>query len=499
MPSARTSASRFYQAGLDALDAGRNADAIAALEKALAADPHDPATLFALGEAASRIGLHQTAARFFGETLRLAPERHEAAIRLARALGALARHDEAIEHLRAALARAPLQASLWLALANVVRELGDLENASTFYQEALRLNPDSGEACGNLADLAFDAGDVARALELYDAALARLPGSAQLRLNRALALLANGAVEEGWRDYESRLDIPGRVIERRGAPPRWDGSPRGGARLLVMAEQGVGDQIAFAAFIPQLLEDGPVILECEPRLQPLLARSFPQATVRGAPVKAEGAALHADYGWLADAGGADLSIELCSLPHLCGGRPAAALPWLKPDPAERARWQTWRESLGPRPAIGVSWRSGLKGGLRDAQYAPLADWGAFIARLDATPVVAQYAATPEEIAALEEISGRKIAVPPGLDQKIEIDRTAAMISTLDGIVTAPTAVASIAAALGAPTWKVLYYRSWTSLGEEREPFLPAAVCVTPETAGQWPAVFDAVLNRLGRI
>lgn len=485
-------AARFYDDGIAALEAGRHAEAIAALEKALAATPGDPATLYALGEAASQLGLHQAAVRFFRETLAVAPDRPEATIRLARALQSLMRHGDAIDALRDALARAPESAGLWLALGNAVREINDLENAVTFYREALRLNPESVEATGNLADLVFDAGDVTEALALYDGAVRRAPANAQLRLNRALALLSKGDVEAGWRDYEWRLKIPGRVIERHGAPPRWDGSPRNGRPLLVMAEQGIGDQIAFAAFLPQLLEDGPIVLECEPRLELLLARSLPGCMVRGRPVRSEGVKLFATYDW-ADA---QLSIELASLPHLCGGKPRDPRPMLTADPQERALWQSWRAGLGPR-AVGVSWRSGLKGGLRDTQYAPLARWAQFIGKLDATPVVAQYGADPDEIATLEALSGKTLVVPPGLDQKLEIDRTAAMLSTLDAVVSAPTAVASISGGLGVPTYKTLHYRSWMSLGADREPFMPAVMCVMPPHAGQWRQVFEQVLSRLG--
>jgi tetratricopeptide (TPR) repeat protein len=485
-------AARHYDDGIAALEAGRHAEAIGALEQALAANPGDPAILYALGEAATQLGLHQAAVRFFQETLIHAPERVEATIRLSRSLLAMMRHGDAVDTLREALARAPENAGLWLALGNAVREIGDVENGATFYREALRLNPESVEALGNLADLVFDAGDVTEALALYDAAVRRAPANAQLRLNRALALLSKGDVEGGWRDYEWRLKIPGRVIERRGAPPRWVGSPRNGRTLLVMAEQGIGDQIAFAAFLPQLLKDGPVVLECEPRLEALLARSLPGATVSGRMVRREGVTLHADYDWAK----ADLSIDLASLPHLCGGKPLNPQPWLIPDAAEQARWQSWRNGLGPK-AVGISWRSGLKGGLRDSQYAPLARWAQFIGKMDAVPVVAQYGADPVEIATLEALSGKTLITPPGLDQKDEIDRTAAMLSTLDAVVSAPTAVAAISGGLGVPTYKVLHYRSWMSLGADREPFMPAVMCVTPPHAGQWRQVFEQVLSRLG--
>ncbi|MCC6919537.1 MAG: glycosyltransferase family protein [Alphaproteobacteria bacterium] len=488
---------RLYEQGIAALDAGRHAEAVIALEQALAGNPGDPATLYALGEAAAQLGLHQTAARFFQEVLIVAPDRHEATIRLSRALSAMMRHGDAVDALRDALARFPEQAGLWLALGNTVRETGDIDNAVTFYREALRLNPGSVEARGNLADLIFDAGEITEALALYDDALRRAPANAQLHVNRGLALLTKGDIDAGWRDYEWRLKIPARVIERTGAPKRWDGAPRKGRTLLVMAEQGVGDQLAFASFLPQLLEDGPVILECEPRLVPMFARSLPRLKVRPSVIKREGATLRADYTWLREVGGAALSIELASLPRRCGGKPRDPQPWLKPDPAERDAWLAWRRTLGHERVVAISWRSGLKGGLRDTQYAPLARWAQFIGKLDAAVVVAQYGQVDGEIETLEALSGRKLHIPPALDQKLELDRTAALLSAMDAIVSAPTAVASIAGALGVPTYKVLHLGSWTAMGADREPFTPSVVCVTPDHAGQWRLVFERVLSRLG--
>jgi cytochrome c-type biogenesis protein CcmH/NrfG len=483
---------RLYEQGIAALDAGRHADAITALEQALLGNPEDPATLYALGEAAAQIGLHQAAARFFHEVLKVAPERHDATVSLARALAAMMRHGDAIDTLRGALARSPEHAGLWLALGNAVRETGDIENSATFYREALRLNPDSVEARGNLADLVFDAGEVTEALALYDDALRRAPDNAQLHVNRGLALLTKGDVGAGWRDYEWRLKIPSRAIGRPGAPGRWDGSPRNGKRLLVMTEQGVGDQIAFASFVPQLLADGPVVMDCDKRLEPLLSRSLPGATIRGTTIKMEGATLRADYGWLDDAGGADLSIELASLPLCCGGKPRDPLPWLTPDPAEAERWRAWRNTLGHQRVVAISWRSGLRGGLRDMQFAPLARWAQFIGKVDAAVVAAQYGIEEGEIATLEALSGRTLHIPPSLNQKDELDRTAAMLSSMDAV------VSSISGGLGVPTYKVLHLVSWTAMGADREPFMPSVLCVRPDYAGQWRQVFERVLSLLAR-
>ncbi len=90
-----------------------------------------------------------------------------------------------------------------------------------------------------------------------------------------------------------------------------------------------------------------------------------------------------------------------------------------------------------------------------------------------------------EIDALEQMSGRQILVPSGLDQKQEIDRTAAMIANLDAVISAPTSVAWISAGLGVPTLKILYNTSWTSLGRDYEPFAPAARCIMPKKSGDW--------------
>ncbi len=72
-----------------------------------------------------------------------------------------------------------------------------------------------------------------------------------------------------------------------------------------------------------------------------------------------------------------------------------------------------------------------------------------------------------------------------------------MLSVMDAVVSAPTAVASISGALGVPTYKVLHLGSWTAMGADREPFTPSVVCVTPDHAGQWRLVFERVLSRLG--
>lgn len=495
-----------YRQGLRLADSGHHAEAIAAFERALAARPDDVRVLFALGRTADAIGHHGAAESFFRRVLAEEPDRLEALVNLANLMRKSTRTGDIVALLKPALERNPERAELWLTLGSALREAGDVATAETFYREALRLQPGYGAAMGNLADLLADRGDVDEALALYDRVLAADAQNAQARLNRAVLLLLRGELKKGWRDYEHRLKIKGRAIAADHGLPAWDGKARERKGVLVTAEQGIGDQIMFASLIPELQtmlahRGGKVALEAEPRLVPLFARSFEGVEVAAARMENRGGTIFAHYDWL-NRGEAHAAVALGSLPRLLRSE-LSAFPdphaFLKADAVETARWMQWLKAQGPGPHVGLCWRSGKVGGLRAAQYAPLDAWAAFIRECDATPVSLQYDAQASELVTLQRLSGRAILVPPELDQKQEIDRTAAMIAALDAVVSAPTAVSWMAAGLGVPTFKILYNNSWTSFGESYEPFAPSCRCMMPKTSGDWGDAFAqtrAVLSPL---
>ena len=469
--------------------------------------------LFALGNTANQLGLAGPAKQFFRHVLALEPGRLEAIVNLANLLRAAGQYDAAIALLDPALARQPHSPELHLTLGSAWREKGDFPKAASCYQAALDISPNYAPALANLGDMRCDAGDRAAARTLYDKAIRYDPTNPQARMNRAVLHLLNGDLKEAWRDYAARTQLPGKVPvmgnEQRLAV--WTGGPLKRTRLLVRAEQGVGDQILFAGLIPDLTarakaQGGSVVLECEPRLVNLFARSFPDVAVRPAVIKTIGGIPTADYGWLKAAGGATAAVLMGSLPKYLRGTPEAFPKphcFLVPAPDETARWKdifqregTQREGTAKK-IIGISWRSGkAAGGDRSLQYAPLHDWAAFLRGTDADFVCAQYGARDEEIAALEQMSGRKILVPQSLDQKNELDRTCAMLSALDAVVSAPTAVSWLAAAAGVRTLKLLYGDVWTAMGRNYEPFAPACECLIPATLGDWGDVFCKAKNIL---
>jgi len=495
-----------YARGLKLSAQGLHAQAIEQFEHALSLNPSDSRTLFALGNTARALGMNRPAQEFYRRVLAIEPERLEALINLANLLRSEGQFEAAEALLAPALARTPDAPELWLTLGSIYRETGDQERAGEYYREAVARRPNYAAALGNLADLAADDGNHRQALALYDRALEVEPDNAQARLNRAVLHLLNGDLKPGWRDYAARLKLPGKAPVPDHNLPRWNGSSLRNTRLLVTAEQGVGDQIMFASMMADLAQravadGGTILLECEPRLVALFARSFASFAVRPWDVETRAGIVKAHYGWLKAAGGANAAIEMGSLPRILRNR-IEDFPqrdrYLVPDSDEAGRWRAAFEHL-PRPLIGVCWRSGSTGGHRALQYAPLDAWAGFLRELPGTIVSAQYDARDEEIAALRAMSGHDIAVPAAVDQKNELDRTAAMLSTLDAMVSAPTAVSWLAAAVGTPTCKTLYDTSWTSFGQRHEPFAPSALCMMPSVRGDWADVFAQTKIRLNAL
>ena len=485
-----------YEEGLKLSARGQHARAIEQFEQALARAPDDTRVLFALGNTARDLSMEGAAEQFYLQVLNHEPDRLEALINLANLLRKRGMFEAARALLAPALGRNPGSAELWLTLGSIYRETGERIEAMAHYRQALAFRPDYGPALGNLADLLADDGDIQEALTLYDRALRQEKHNAQARMNRAVLHFLRGNLRDGWRDYAARLDISGKVPVPDHKLERWNGDSLKRQRLLITAEQGIGDQIMFASMMPDLMvraaqEGGSLILECEPRLVPLFERSFPGITIKAWDAETRGGVTRTRYDWLKSAGGATCAIEMGSLPRrLRSGIESFPNPntYLRPDPLEVERW---RDAFGSGPLVGICWRSSKTGGHRSLQYAPLEAWADFIRALPATFVCVQYDAAPEEIANLEALSGKAIVVPAGIDQKNEIDRACALFASLDAVISAPTAVSWLAAAAGVPTYKILYDTSWTSFGETYEPFGPACTCVMPHRRGDWKDCFAA--------
>ncbi len=164
--------------------------------------------------------------------------------------------DLAIETLRAAIYRMPKEAVLWNSLATVLAEEGRVEESLIFYREAISLDPGFSRPWHNLGYAYSHLGRLDEALETYDEGLSRAIDAADIREgrhSRSVCLIGMGRLEEGFREYEIRNDQTFRAyVHHMVEAPLWHGEPLDGKRILVVGEQGLGDEFMFANILPDL-------------------------------------------------------------------------------------------------------------------------------------------------------------------------------------------------------------------------------------------------------
>ncbi len=407
-------------------------------------------------------------------------------------LGTRLRTDGRLELARAALSRAvaaqPAMAAAWTNLGTVLGSLGRTVEAAECHRRALDLSPGLAEAQANLGLMLQREGRVADAAAAFAAAVAAAPDFAQAHHNLALLLLEHGALRQGWQEHEWRFATPQFAGQQRRLAARpWRGENIAGKRILVWGEQGIGDEILFSACIPDLMARAAhVVVECEARLVPLFARSFPGATVRPAG---------------GDARDTDAQVAAGSLPRLV--RPALArFPcrpgWLAADAARAAVLRGWLDGLGPGLKVGLSWRSAVMEGERRWSYLPLSALAPLFAVPGVVFVSVQYGDTAAEIRAVEERFGVAIHRAPGLDLKNDLDGAAALTAGLDLVIAPAVSGAELAGALGVPVWR--FGRSdWTQLGSGVRPWYPSMRLFQPPRGADLSVVAATMAAALRRL
>jgi hypothetical protein len=260
--------------------------------------------------------------------------------------------------------------------------------------------------------------------------------------------------------------------------------------LLVWGEQGLGDQILHAGMVPDLGgRAGSVILEAEPRLVPLFARSFPDVKVI-----ARGPKLFA--------GAIDAQIPSGSVGQFVrtswDAFPRRRTGYLVADEArvERLRAQVAR---GGGAAIGLSWISKNPTHER-AKSAALRDFEALMRAPGLRFVDLQYGNTTSERGALARDLGVRIEHIDEIDNTNDIDGLAALIAACDAVVTVSNTTAHLAGALGKPVWVLvphgrahLWY--WFDDGDD-SPWYPR-VQVRRQKLGQtWAQLIASIVGEV---
>ncbi|MGN6422524.1 MAG: tetratricopeptide repeat protein [Asticcacaulis sp.] len=480
--------------------------AFAAYEAALGVAPDSPLVARRLANLAFRLGDYGLAEKFYAHLLRGAEVDAALICGYASVLRELGRCEEAVDLLKPVVAQNPEIPQLWRALGEVLAAQQDNDNALIFYNEALRLAPDDAATRMLRGWLLFEMGHETEALDDLAAVSGQFDDAdddASAAIAHAQLLLATGDLAQGWAAYEARYRY-GATQEVHYAlwSPHWrPGESLAGRRLLVCAEQGLGDEVLFASLLPDVLRDlgpdGELTLAVEPRLVPLFARSFPQARVIAHRTRRVDGLLQRSFPDF-DQNQIDQWALMGDFLSLYRAR-LSDFPtenvFLTPDPARVAHWRAALDGMGAGPKIGVLWKSLKSGARRDPYFAPFAAWRDVLTTPGARFVNLQYGDTAEETR-LAQGWGAPLLTLPTLDVKDDLDDLAAACRALDLIIAPPNAASNIAAASGAPLWLVTTRRSWTQLGAPDFPWYPSARVFQPADLSDWSGVMREIRDAL---
>jgi tetratricopeptide (TPR) repeat protein len=343
-------------------------------------------------------------------------------------------------------------------------------------------------AASNRGNSLLELGRMREALQAHEAAVERDPEHAGARYNLALTQLRLGDWEHGWVNYEARWQF--REVHR--APrvfkqPRWRGEDLRGQRILLHAEQGLGDTIQFCRYTALVTARGGV-----PILQ---VQSAVARLMRSLSVVRAGLALTAALG--SEAAEFDCECPLMSLPTVFETT-VETVPWTgaylgaDPDLAKAKLAQIAAMQCDERSGrrIGLAWAGNPRYKADRARSMELETLVPLLRSLDATWIslqkgeaAAQLAGLPEDVCALDGCSG-----------DCDLAETAAVIAGLDLVITTDTCIAHLAGAMGKTVWILLpHLADWRWMQEtERTLWYPTAQLFRQRAPGGWAEVVERV-------
>ncbi len=370
-------------------------------------------------------------------------------------------------------------------------ETGRFKEAARCFESAARLEPASPAGWSNLGMMRKIEGRFDAAIAAYDRAVANAGKDSQIIVNRAVALLHAGRWEDAWRDYEWRFSRPGyaAVSNAQLLGLIEPGADLRGQRILVWHEEGFGDTIQFARYLPMLAALGAEVIASVPAQLVRLLSGMDGITV----VKAGNGLLPPH----------DAHCPFFSLPRAFGTttRTVPGEPYLSADPALAAIWAARLSGEGVR--AGLVWAGQARPWLQGftsvdrrrsvglAAFAPLAAVrGVQFVSLQAGTQAAQVGDTPLGM----ELTDRMEFVRDFAD-------TAAMIANLDVVISVDTSVAHLAGAMGKPVFLLdRYDNCWRWLhGRSDSPWYPAMTIFRQPRPGDWSAVMHRAAAALGSL
>jgi len=492
---ARRPAPALLQRALDECAAGaralRDGRAEKALQRyvagvALAPDSADVAALH--GGALRTVGRLHEAQRELIRAIALDPKRADSYTQLAHAFMLAKDHAQAATAFLAAATLLETRASAWRDAAEALRLAHRLTDGLALARRAAALAPDDPAIANSLALLLHRNGHIDEALALCDRVRALAQDDDRtLALTHATLLRVVERYGEGWALHERRLELP--ELLRRPFPPdtpRWDGTPLAGRHILVLAEQGLGDQVQFSRWCVTLREHGAgrITLQCAPPLLRLMEtlRGIDRVIPTGEPTPPH-----------------DVHVDIMSLPHLVASGSdmrAHAVPYLAAPVVNAALAARLAARRTGAMRIGFVWAGTPRHPEDHSRSAPLDALLPALLRPDVELVLLQQGPARTQLEAVDDAVRRTIV--DVAESCHDMADTAQAIACCDVVLTVDTSVAHVAGALGVPTWVMCAFPAEWRWGRDRRDslFYPSVTVLRQPTHGDWGAIAAGITSAI---
>ncbi len=372
-------------------------------------------------------------------------------------------------------------------LAEVYRLLGRLDDGLKLIRRAQALAPTDAVGHFNEAMLRYERLETDLCVRAARRAIALKPDLPEAHMRLGQTLLLVGDLQEGWEEYEWRYQISGaQPLMPKTDRPQWDGRRLGpGERLLLVADQGFGDVIMFARFLPWAIERAAeVTVATSGEMKPLLERHFPGPTY---------------FSRWDEAGAFACYCPFSGLPRLAGTRVGSipdTTPYFRALPDRVAHWSARLDALVPagKKRIAIAW-AGRPTHNNDRNRSIALD---MLAPFGAVPDIALLAL--QKGPAVAQAAGWKGQAPLiVLDPEIrDFDDTAAILQHVDLLVCVDTSLGHLAGALGRPAWIMLPYApDWRWLMARGDsPWYPSLRLFRQPEPRAWTPLIAAVAGEL---
>ena len=460
-------------------------ESVVSFQNAIAAGQPTPEMHFNLGNSFRELKQFEQAEASFRAALRLRPQYAKAMVNLGNVLRDQDRLAEGIQVLRGAVAAHPEHANAHLNLGTLLRDAGEFNEAVIALRRAATLDPRSADVLNNLGTALQARAEFAEAAACYEAALAANPNLPEAHFSIGTHLLRQGNLAAGFAEFDWRWRCKS-FSTQQFPMPQWDGSPLAGRTILLYAEQGLGDAIHFVRYAAGVkARGGRTLVQLPEAVLPLL-KNCPGIDER----------LPAGLMWPAF----DAHCPLMSLPGVL----ELSLDELWHGPyltAEPARIEAWRDKLAPLSGfrIGVCWQGNPKHLFDSQRSFPLTALAPIANQPGVQLVSLQKGFGAEQIADW----GFEVFEPGGqgnenLDQDGAFLDTAAILSSLDLLISADSAAAHVAGGLGRPVWLALSAHSdWRWFADRTDsPWYPATRLFRQAKLDQWDDVFRQMAAEL---